>query len=362
MIKLNSNNNRIILYDQNNIKISLVYDQELEHGTTYYFHISLIKDQKLLNQEIEPFEFYPILRDLLGKEDTEQVWKRIKLDIIKTLKIKSGNLTKFTVDHNKKTFKIIEYPNCALCQEAKELKKSHIIPRFIAKWIKKTSETGKFRDLEYKRIQDSVKSYLLCDDCENIISKYENYFAEKIFHPTVNMTSCDVEYDIKLLKFIVSISWRVLKVILYNKKQNSEEIIPDLIKIEQNWRYFLEDRSIEVSTSHYLVHTVCDLNFKEDYKKSWKKFTERAIGFGYDSYDDVDFIWCQIPYYFIISPINPSKLYGYESCEIQKEGVYKEFTAVNLEKFDFMDFIFSKLNQFNKEIRNSESYKKNNIE
>ena len=354
---MNSNDSFIILYDQNNIEISLVYNQELEHGTTYYFHISLTKDQKLINQEIEPFELYPKLREVLGREDAEEVWKMIKPAIFKTLKIKSGNLTKFTVDHGKKTFKIIEYPNCALCQEAKELKKSHIIPRFIAKWIKKTSETGKFRDLDYKRIQDSVKSYLLCEECENKISIYEQYFAEKIFHPTINSTSSDVEYDIKLLKFIVSISWRVLKFVLYNKEQNSEEIIPDLIKIEQNWRFFLEDRRKEVSTSHYLVHTVCHLNFMEDYKKSWKKFTERAIGFGYDRYDNVDFVWCQIPYYFIVSPINPSKLCGYESCEIQKEGVYKETTAVDLGKFDFSGFILLKLDQFSEEIRKSKSFK-----
>ncbi len=161
-----------MLYNQNNIKISLIYDQELEHGTTYFFQISLIKDEKLLNQEIEPFEIYPKLKEFLGSEDIEKVWKTIRPSITKTLKIKSGNLTKFTVDHSKKTFKIIEYPNCALCQEAKVLKKSHIVPKFIGKWIKKTSETGKFRDLDYKRIQDSVKLYLLCGDCENILSIY----------------------------------------------------------------------------------------------------------------------------------------------------------------------------------------------
>ena len=104
---MNSNNNWIILYDQNNIKISLVYNQELEHGTTYYFRISLIIDQKLLNQEIEPFEIYPVLKELIGTEDIEQVWKTIKPLIIKTLKIKSSNLTQLSMDHSKKTFKII---------------------------------------------------------------------------------------------------------------------------------------------------------------------------------------------------------------------------------------------------------------
>lgn len=354
---MNSKNYQKILYDQENVKISLIYNQELEHGTTYYFHISLIKDQKRLNQEIEPFEFYPKLKELLGSEETGQIWKNIKPSIIKTLKIKSGNLTKLTVDHSKKSFKIIEYPNCALCQESKELKISHIIPKFIAKWIKMTSDTGKFRDLDYKRIQDSTKLYFLCEDCENTLSVYEKYFAEKIFHPTVNSTSTDVSYDIRLLKFIVSISWRVLKVVLNNREKNAEEINEDLINVEKNWRDFLEGRSSNTSTSHYLAHTVCNLNFMDDFKKPWKKFTERAIGYGYDSYDDVDFIWCQIPYHFVISPVNPSTLYGYEQCEIREKGVYIELSAVNLEKFDFIGFIFLKLDQFNKEIRESKSFK-----
>lgn len=351
---MNSNYNQRILYNQDNIKISLIYNQILEHGTTYYFHISTIKDQRLLNQEIEPFEFYPKLNELLGNEETEQIWKIIKLKIIKVLKIKPSNLTKLTIDKNKKSFKIIEYPNCSLCYEPKELRKSHVIPKFIANWIKKTSKTGKFRDLDYKRLQDSPKLYLLCRDCENKLSEYEKYFAELIFHPTVNYTSKDVEYNIKLLNFIVSISWRILKVIIDIKEQ--EDIPKELIEIENNWRAYLVGKINNTLTSHYLIHTVCILNFMEDFKNSWKKFTERAIGYGYDTYDDVSFIWCQIPYYFIISPINPSILGGYEQCLIKKKGLYREFCAINTERFDFIGFILSKLDQFNKEIRETKSF------
>lgn len=352
---MNSNNNQRILYNQDNIKISLIYNQQLEHGTTYYFHISIIKNQKLLNQEIEPFEFYPKLVELLGTKETDKIWKNIKPEIIKILEIKSASLTKLTIDHNKKSFKIIEFPKCDLCQEPKELKKSHIIPKFIAKWIKKTSQTGKFRDLNYKRVQDSPKLYLLCGNCEEKLSEYEKYFAEQIFQPTVNYASTDVKYNIKLLSFIVSISWRILKVIINIKKENSEDIPKDLIEIEKNWRDFLENKINNTSTSHYLIHTVCILNFMKDFKNSWKNFTERAIGYGYDSYNDVDFIWCQIPYYFTISPVKPSNLYGYEQCVIKKKGLYRELCAINTEKFDFIGFIFSKLDQFNKEIRESKS-------
>ena len=37
---------------------------------------------------------------------------------------------------------------CALCHESKELKESHFIPKFVGKWLKKTSATGYLRNVD----------------------------------------------------------------------------------------------------------------------------------------------------------------------------------------------------------------------
>lgn len=343
------------LFRKRNTKIDLIYNQPLENGTTYYFHISLIKDEKLYNIQIEPFEFYPKLEELLGSQEAKKIWGLIKPKIVDTLDIELGNFIKTQFNHNKKTFKIIEFPKCALCQEPKDLRKSHIVPKFISNWIKNTSKTGKLRDLDYKRIQDSLKIFLLCKECEQKLSKFEKYFADKIFHPTVNLTSNDVKYNVNLLKFIVSVSWRVLQSIPILKKQNLEEISGDLVGCEKNWRDFLNDRAKNPLSSHYLLHTVCMLDYFKQLKKKWQFFTQRSVAHGYDNYNGVDFIWCQFPYYLIISPVNPLYLTNYNQCLIKEKGLYKELCAVNLEKFDFIGFVFSKIDQFNQEIKKSKS-------
>lgn len=60
---------------------------------------------------------------------------------------------------------------CALCGEDKELQLSHIIPKFIGKYLKNTS-IGNIRSHENpNRIaQDIEKHYMLCHDCEELFS------------------------------------------------------------------------------------------------------------------------------------------------------------------------------------------------
>jgi len=339
------------LYKEDNFNIILIFNQPLENGTTYYFHISIIKNERLLNIEIEPFEFYPKLIELIGQKEGEKIWKCIKPKIIKILDIELGTFTKLKINPNKRKFEFFEFPICALCREPKDLRKSHIIPKFIIKWIKKTSKTGKLRDSDYNRVQDSIKLFLLCEECEKKLSRFENYFAEKIFHPTVKMTSNDIKYDINLLKIIVSVSWRVLNIRIQIKREASEEIPNTLLECEKTWRKFLNNEINTISSSHYLIHsTVWEMNFMKEFKKPWKFLTERAIAHGYANYNSVDFIWCQIPFYLILSPVDNTILHGYEQCLIKENGLYNEVCAINLEKFDFIGFIFSKIDQFNKDI------------
>ena len=160
----------ILLFKNDKVRIEMIYNQPLEHGTTYYFRVSINKNKKFSNFEIEPYEFYPKLEEYLGTEIVKEIWTLIRPKIIENLDIDLGNFVKTKFDFKKKVFKIFDYPKCALCKEPKELRSSHIAPKFASKWIKKTSKTGKMRDLDYKRIQDSLKFPLLCEDCEQRIS------------------------------------------------------------------------------------------------------------------------------------------------------------------------------------------------
>ena len=56
---------------------------------------------------------------------------------------------------------------CKLCGKNDDLRESHFIPKFVGKWIKKTSVTGYIREKNevQKRAQDIAKEHWLCGDC-----------------------------------------------------------------------------------------------------------------------------------------------------------------------------------------------------
>jgi hypothetical protein len=105
-----------------------------------------------------------------------------------------------------------EKKKCQLCLERKDIQESHIIPKFIYTWLKATSATGHMRLLRAPnlRVQNGEKLKLLCRDCEQIFSRHEKQFAEKIFYPFHNNPSVVVRYYEYLLRFSASLTWRVL--------------------------------------------------------------------------------------------------------------------------------------------------------
>jgi hypothetical protein len=101
---------------------------------------------------------------------------------------------------------------CRLCQQDRPLRDSHIIPRFVSKWLLDSSPTGGLRDLATpnRRRQDIPTLPLLCADCEQIFSRWESTFAARLFFPLHRNEANSITYDSWGLKFASSIVWRVL--------------------------------------------------------------------------------------------------------------------------------------------------------
>lgn len=112
---------------------------------------------------------------------------------------------------------------CRLCNKEDDLKESHFIPKFVGKWIKKTSVTGYIREKNelHKRAQDIAKEYWLCGCCEQLFSNWEREFANKIFYPFVDQGKSVASYGNWMSKFCASISWRTLTYIR-SKNPNDE--------------------------------------------------------------------------------------------------------------------------------------------
>lgn len=102
---------------------------------------------------------------------------------------------------------------CSLCLQHRELRNSHILPKFVVSWLKKNTP-GRIRkgDSPNLRIQDSDKMPLLCNTCEETLSKWETAFTEKVFNPVHagKLAQGQISYGPWAMKCLVSISWRVL--------------------------------------------------------------------------------------------------------------------------------------------------------
>lgn len=116
-------------------------------------------------------------------------------------------------------------PSCALCNADAPLVQSHVIPAFVYRWMKETGATGYIRsaDNPNKRTQDGLKIPLLCVECEGLFNQFETPFATNVFYPIEKDVVLRAPYGPWMLKFCVSVSWRVLT---YFLRDNADEAAP----------------------------------------------------------------------------------------------------------------------------------------
>lgn len=212
---------------------------------------------------------------------------------------------------------------CAFCQAGGRLQVSHIIPRFVVNWLKKSSATGFLRGAKNPnlRLQDTMKMPLLCSDCEERFSKFEKYFAEQIFFPYQNRGTQKFSYDESLLKFILSISWRIL----YYDQQILSENAPDLVPYAKcalkTWKdYLLESRQDEGNYEHHMffLDFVKESTVEIPAKFQW--YTLRAIDGCLALSEEIVFAYTKFPGIILVSAIHPPKLEGWIDTRIKRSG------------------------------------------
>jgi hypothetical protein len=135
---------------------------------------------------------------------------------------------------------------CAFCRNRRELRESHIIPKFVLDWLKETSGTGylRFSHSPNKREQDGPKIPLLCNDCERTFGVWETQVSKNIFRPLHDDPGKRLRYQKWLAKFCASVAWRV--VTFFNSKGGfthfSNELKGSKEKALQRWKDFLTDK------------------------------------------------------------------------------------------------------------------------
>lgn len=141
-------------------------------------------------------------------------------------------------------------PKCALCGLEADLKKSHIIPKFVGRHLKGTS-IGNIRSAENPNliVQDLEKHHLLCHDCEEYFSVSERWFANNIFYPRLRNGESNFDYNEHLHYFISSLSWRSLYLDIVNFVKGDEisiDALECLIKSERILNDYLNKRRRDI--------------------------------------------------------------------------------------------------------------------
>src|SRR5271157_4604908 len=108
----------------------------------------------------------------------------------------------------------LEIGKCHLCGNVDQLEDSHIWPSFAYKrFAANQAKGGQFIDLQKMTLSNKqYKRFWFCGACEDRLGKSEDW-AARLCTRIANDPKAPQSYDVRLLDFAVSISWRVLKLV-----------------------------------------------------------------------------------------------------------------------------------------------------
>lgn len=157
-------------------------------------------------------------------------------------------------------------------------------------------------------VQDGLKLPWLCSNCEKLFSQFEKYFADNVFYPLHNGQN-SVTYNSNLLKYAVSIAWRVLNYQIENNQ--TEHLNQSLLTTSTNalstWHDFLFNKTNslgehEVHFYNFLVDIITPGN---NLPANIHRYLHRAVGFDLKANSTVAFIYIKLPGIIIIAYIKP---------------------------------------------------------
>lgn len=213
---------------------------------------------------------------------------------------------------------------CRLCGREADLLNSHIIPRFVIRWIKKTSATGFLRGVEDpdSRIQDYHED-LLCEDCEMVFSDFEREFASNIFYPHINKDTAIFEYEEWLQKFVMSVSWRLIVSELSEVDEMERYHRDAIYDAEEIWRDILDGKlSLDADpfTHHiFFLDDVVPDETAEDLPDKWEFYINRGID-GTPVTGNRTAIYFKFPQIICISCIQPPEDSELKDTKIEQIG------------------------------------------
>lgn len=209
---------------------------------------------------------------------------------------------------------------CALCCQQRDLLESHIIPKFIFKWQKDTSATGYLRSSKQPnmRVQDGLKTKLLCHECEQLFSGWESQFANRIFYPYHQGLGSDFSYETWLPKCFASITWRCLTFLDRQREPSGlERARGDVQSSLATWKAFLHGQRPDVGKHQLHLLPLRSTQMPMD-KTSCRmhSYLWRAVSFGPVVTGDTSIVVVKLGLFFLVGIINEPESDRWEGTSV----------------------------------------------
>ena len=216
---------------------------------------------------------------------------------------------------------------CKLCGSNSPLKQSHIIPKFVGRWMKATSFAPYLRtsnDIE-QRVQDVWKMELMCDKCENLFSTWETKFANEIFHPGA-AGETTFRYSEWFVKFAASLAWRALQFRQHLGIEPEPGVNPILVGMETHLANFLLGSAKHVDRYTQHVYPVSELAAPmEPSSPMINRYFARAVDIDYVHTDDLSevLVYIKLPMFMFFSVGKSNQRNWLETSRIKKSGLLR---------------------------------------
>ena len=133
---------------------------------------------------------------------------------------------------------------CKLYHTTAELRESHIFPKFIIEYFKRTgSRYLRPFSNPNKRMQDGITKPFFSHEAEQTFSIREKWFAEHIFRPFMSGEKKAFIYDDSLYYFLLSMIYRALLLELDTGLYQKDRYYGLLLEAAEEWRLFLSNGS-----------------------------------------------------------------------------------------------------------------------
>ena len=140
---------------------------------------------------------------------------------------------------------------CRLCGTKAPLRRSHIVPKFVFDWVKTEGDGLRGGATINVSIQDGPKPKMFCGTCEGLFSGWEHDVSSHVFRPLHTTNATAFRYTSWMLKFAVSISFRVLT---HYFEAVEEPLLGLCSQVRRIWSLFLlGERSILGPYEHHCV-------------------------------------------------------------------------------------------------------------